>query len=115
MSQQSAFQQQQQSQAQLSNTKIVDSFGKTIKEQKSKVYKSEEFSKIQGWKYDEECKAIMIKIDYGRCKYYYHTHDILKLLKAEFQQLSKLKMVNHGMYALGYELEEFLKSQAKKD
>lgn len=85
------------------HTRIVDSFDGNL------------YSKILGWKFDKGSNSIMIKRDYGRCMYYYHTEDILNLPKSDLHQLAKLKMVNIGKYPHGYELEDFLKKQVKKD
>lgn len=117
LSQQIASQFQQQSSQQEESSKIVDSFDENFKEKgkTTKGSKPEEFSKIKGWKYDADCRAIIIKRDHGRCNYYYHTYDLLKLSKAELRQLANLRMINPAMYPQGYEFEEFLKKQAKKD
>lgn len=61
------------------STKIVDSFEKNFQEKEGTT------SEIKGWKYDPSCKAIIIKRDHGRCKYYYHTYDLLKLPKTELR------------------------------
>lgn len=109
LSLQIASQEKEQSQAQYQQSRIVNSFGKDFKE------KVKETSTIKGWKYDHECKGIAIKKDHGRCKFYYHTYDILKLPKAELRQLANLKMVNPVNYPYGYEFEKFLQKQAKKN
>lgn len=109
LSLQIASQQKEKSQVQEQSSRIVDSFSKEFKE------KIKETSEIRGWKYEHSCKGIAIKKDNGRVKWYYHTYDILNLPKDELRQLASLPMVNPGKYPQGYELEEFLKKQAKKD
>lgn len=65
------------------HTRTVDSFGKNFKEKLTNSKSSS--SKIMSWKYDVDSNAIMVKREFGRCKYYYHTKDIISLPKSDRQ------------------------------
>jgi hypothetical protein len=100
-----------------SSSRIVNPSVAELREERERLEKRKRgiLANIKGWRYDINENAVVVKRMDDSCSYFRSTKELTRLSKDDLFQLSKIRMVNHGAYPHGREVEDLVRQHAKSN